>query len=56
MCIESKLDFSFYLKCKALQAWHLVKKNVKYSDFDRKFLDYIRSKLEDDPRTSQKFS
>lgn len=31
-----------------------MKNNTKYSDSDRKFLDYIRSELGDDPRSHTK--
>lgn len=52
--MESKLGFLFYPKCKAFRAWYPIKKNIKYSDSNRKFLDFVRNELGDDPRSKTK--
>lgn len=54
ICVESRTGFPFYPKCKALRTWSPVKKNTRYSDSDRKFLDYIQSELGDNLRTQSK--
>lgn len=53
--LRVQIELPFYPKYKTLRAWHPMKKNIKYSNSNRKFLDYIRSELEDDPRTQSKF-
>lgn len=54
VCVESNLGFPFYLKRKSLLSFNKVYKRTKYSDSDRNVLDYIKSKLGDDPKKQTK--
>lgn len=54
VCIESTLGFPFYPKYKALLSLNRVYKKTKYSDPGKKYLDYVRSELGDDPKNQTK--
>lgn len=54
VCIESNLGFPFYPKRKSLLLLSKVYKRTKYSDSDKKFLDYVRSELGESAKNQTK--
>lgn len=54
LCIESSTEFPFPLLVWSLEAWKPVGKNPHYSEYYRRFLDFVKSELGDDPKTQTK--
>lgn len=49
--VECTTRFPFPPLVNSLEAWRQVGKNPNYSEFDKKFLDFIKNELGDNPKT-----
>lgn len=52
--IECKNGFPFPPLVRSLEAWRHVGKRPNYSEYDQKFLEFVKNELGDDPKMQRK--